>query len=39
MAELFVGLDAMNDSDMAVLRASTHSVVASFWLPKTVTPG
>jgi hypothetical protein len=36
---LFVLLDAINDSDMAALRAATHSVIASFWLPKTVTPG
>jgi len=36
---LFVGLEATNDSDMAALRAATHSVVASFWLPKTVTSG
>jgi hypothetical protein len=36
---LFVGLDATNDGDMAALRAATHSVIASFWLPKTVTPG
>jgi len=36
---LFVGLDATNDSDMAALRTATHSVIASFRLPKTVTPG
>jgi hypothetical protein len=36
---LFVALDATNDGDMAVLRAATHSVIASFWLPKTVTQG
>jgi hypothetical protein len=36
---LFVALDAMNDSDMAVLGTATHSVMASFWIPKTVTPG
>jgi hypothetical protein len=36
---LFVALDATSDSDMAVLRAATHSVIASFRLPKTVTPG
>ena len=36
---LIVALDATSPSDMAVLRKATHSVIASFWLPKTVTPG
>jgi hypothetical protein len=36
---LFVALDAMNDSDMAVLRTATHSIIASFSIPKAVNPG
>ena len=34
-----VALDATSPSDMAALRKATHSVIASFCLPKAVTPG
>jgi hypothetical protein len=36
---VIVALDATNDADMAALRAATHSVVASFRLPRSVTAG